>query len=620
MSQVTFDPAVGGDGSTVSDDANPSTGLRRGGYKTRFVPALQNTVAVAGFAASRAAMASASQVAAAASAANAATSEAGALASRNAAQLSQTAAAASEVSALASKSQALGSQNAAALSESNAALSANAAEQFAESASISADQASISANLADGYKDDALVARNQAEEFALTAVNAPGTSATSVTSNSVDGGPSKTFFIQPGKSLVVGMFVLISAVAQPSNYLIGQITFYDATSGELTVDVERFNGSGTFNSWVISLTLAPILAGSAQVENLWHNRVFVTTSTSFTVPDGIRKVRAYAIGRGADGTVSPNGNTHTGGGGGGGGMAFGDIDVSPGEVLDLNIVNGVATVVKAGVALLTGNPGLSVQVGGSALNTGGTASIHPSVLNGFAYRGGNGGESRLRAGNINRLSGGGGSAGSPLGPGIHASFSIYNGGGGAGIGGPSAYLAGGGVSVDGQTRDIPGGSAATPPITVIENFQGTGLVVYPRRRNFQQRFTDPLLRGVNGMAVPRVPNVLLSAEHGVGGIGAETSDTNNGAGTRAQDAGDFAGGGGIRISNAAASQFVFFGGAGGLLGGGGSVSQTLGNADQDEFRGGNGGIGGGGGGVSINSPNTLGVAGLGGSAAIVLFY
>lgn len=47
MSSVNFDPNVGGDGSTVSDDASPSTGLANGGHRTRFVPALSQIVAVA---------------------------------------------------------------------------------------------------------------------------------------------------------------------------------------------------------------------------------------------------------------------------------------------------------------------------------------------------------------------------------------------------------------------------------------------------------------------------------------------------------------------------------------------------------------------------------------------
>ncbi len=47
MSSVTFPPSVGGDGSTVTDDNNPSTGLGNGGHRTRFIPALSQMVAVA---------------------------------------------------------------------------------------------------------------------------------------------------------------------------------------------------------------------------------------------------------------------------------------------------------------------------------------------------------------------------------------------------------------------------------------------------------------------------------------------------------------------------------------------------------------------------------------------
>jgi len=49
MSSVTFDVAVGGDGSTVTDDNNATTGLREGGWKTRFVPCFTQQVAVANY-------------------------------------------------------------------------------------------------------------------------------------------------------------------------------------------------------------------------------------------------------------------------------------------------------------------------------------------------------------------------------------------------------------------------------------------------------------------------------------------------------------------------------------------------------------------------------------------
>lgn len=47
MASVNFDNTVGGDGSTVTDDSSPVTGLAEGGHTTRFVPALAQVVAVA---------------------------------------------------------------------------------------------------------------------------------------------------------------------------------------------------------------------------------------------------------------------------------------------------------------------------------------------------------------------------------------------------------------------------------------------------------------------------------------------------------------------------------------------------------------------------------------------
>lgn len=44
---VTFPTNLGGDGSTVTDDDNATTGLGNGGHRLRFVPAMGQTVAVA---------------------------------------------------------------------------------------------------------------------------------------------------------------------------------------------------------------------------------------------------------------------------------------------------------------------------------------------------------------------------------------------------------------------------------------------------------------------------------------------------------------------------------------------------------------------------------------------
>ena len=90
MASVTFSASVGGDGSTVTDDGSPSTGLDAGGHRTRFVPCLAQTVAVAAYTVGRATAAASSASAAATSASNAATSASNAATSASNAATSAT--------------------------------------------------------------------------------------------------------------------------------------------------------------------------------------------------------------------------------------------------------------------------------------------------------------------------------------------------------------------------------------------------------------------------------------------------------------------------------------------------------------------------------------------------
>jgi hypothetical protein len=93
MSSVTFSTTVGGDGSTVTDDDDATTGLRNGGWRTRFVPALSQEVAVAANAVASATAALSSKNAAAASASTATTQASNASTSATNAANSATAAA-----------------------------------------------------------------------------------------------------------------------------------------------------------------------------------------------------------------------------------------------------------------------------------------------------------------------------------------------------------------------------------------------------------------------------------------------------------------------------------------------------------------------------------------------
>lgn len=76
------------------------------------------------------------------------------------------------------------------------------------------------------------------------------TSTTSITSNSIGAG-SKTFAVEAGKGYKVNMPVRASATT--GNYMDGVVTAYSGTS--LTVNFASSNGTGTFTSWNIFLTV-----------------------------------------------------------------------------------------------------------------------------------------------------------------------------------------------------------------------------------------------------------------------------------------------------------------------------------------------------------------------------
>jgi len=111
MSSVTFPVDLGGDGSTVTDDANASTGLANGGHRTRLVPALSQTVAMANTAKNQAQVSTTKATEAASSATAAAASESTATTKASEASTSATAAANSATNADAARAAAVDAQN-----------------------------------------------------------------------------------------------------------------------------------------------------------------------------------------------------------------------------------------------------------------------------------------------------------------------------------------------------------------------------------------------------------------------------------------------------------------------------------------------------------------------------
>ena len=126
------------------------------------------------------------------------------------------------------------------------------------------DQAGIAAAQAGVATTQAGVATTQAAAAAASAASAlaaPGTNATSTTSMVVGTG-AKSLTIQPGKSLAIGMSVVIAATTSPANRMTGYVTAYNAGTGALTVTASAAAGSGTFADWTVSLGGIPLPAAT----------------------------------------------------------------------------------------------------------------------------------------------------------------------------------------------------------------------------------------------------------------------------------------------------------------------------------------------------------------------
>lgn len=87
-------------------------------------------------------------------------------------------------------------------------------------------------------------------DAAITALNLAATNGTSATSVAIGTG-SKSFTANVSKSWVVGMTLKLANSA--TNWMLGEVSSYNAGTGALVINVRRVMGSGTFASWTISL-------------------------------------------------------------------------------------------------------------------------------------------------------------------------------------------------------------------------------------------------------------------------------------------------------------------------------------------------------------------------------
>jgi hypothetical protein len=93
---------------------------------------------------------------------------------------------------------------------------------------------------------------------AAVGVGGLATNCTSTTSNSIAVG-TLTFTVETGRPYVVGMTMKFASTVSPANYVIGDISSYNSTTGVMTIIVGAYGvyGTGTYTSWSGSLSYSP---------------------------------------------------------------------------------------------------------------------------------------------------------------------------------------------------------------------------------------------------------------------------------------------------------------------------------------------------------------------------
>lgn len=204
---VTFLTSVGGDGSTVTDDRNPATGLANGGHRVRFVPALSQVVAVASNTVNQALLAkdyaektgatveigtySAKEYAQGSLTVSGGSAKSWAIKTDGAVSSGEFSAKYHALAAASSATAAAASQLTASNSASNAASSATSASNSASAANTSAGNAATSATTAFNSATSANVSANAASTSATSAASSASAASASA-SNAASSAASAT--------------------------------------------------------------------------------------------------------------------------------------------------------------------------------------------------------------------------------------------------------------------------------------------------------------------------------------------------------------------------------------------------------------------------------------------
>jgi hypothetical protein len=261
---VTFSTAIGGDGSTVTDDDNATTGLRDGGWRTRFVPCFTNQVSIANYVVTKAGEAAASQTAAGSSATSASTSASTATTKASEASTSATNAATSASNASTSASTASTQATNAASSASSASGSATSA---AGSATTATTQAGIATTQATNAATSASTATTQATNASTSATNAASSATSAAASyDSFDdrylGAKSSNPTVDnDGNTLLTGALYWNTTSSEMRVYSgSAWITAYIPSSGYLALSGGTMTGAITFAAGQFGTNVATFLA------------------------------------------------------------------------------------------------------------------------------------------------------------------------------------------------------------------------------------------------------------------------------------------------------------------------------------------------------------------------